>query len=211
MDDVSYSSVHPERWRHRDAYDGVLRFHFQDGTTGRRIKVGVTAEGSKVTLVMPGGSLATGAKTLTGTIGQDGSIYFKNCQTQLPYVTRKTAPEMCLFQDSPGDPWRARCGRFQENRPPQTTRHECGGARRRGDGTGLGPPVHRPTVRVLLLDAADRLLLLRTWTSPAPASGTQGGKRGSRGGRRPAHEETGLRDAVLGPVIVPPLGRLVVA
>ena len=102
MDDVGYSlKLPPSEGGTADAYDGVLRFHFQDGTTGRRIKVGVTAEGSTVSLVMPGGSLATGAKTLTGTIGQDGSIYFKNCQTQLPYVTRKTAPEMCLFQELP--------------------------------------------------------------------------------------------------------------
>ena len=46
------------------AYDGVLLFHFEDGRLGPKTKVGVVLDGSKVTLVMPGGSLASGTKTL---------------------------------------------------------------------------------------------------------------------------------------------------
>jgi len=80
-------------------YDGVLVMHFQNGQLGKRIPVGLVERGDKVTLVMPGGSLASGRKTLSGTIGQDGSIYFKNCQKELPYVTKATAPSMCMFQE----------------------------------------------------------------------------------------------------------------
>ena len=82
-------------------YAGVLVFHFQDGRLGKRIRVGLAQEGNDLTMVMPGGSLASGSKTLSGSVGQDGSIYVKNCQRQLAYVTKATAPEMCLFQEFP--------------------------------------------------------------------------------------------------------------
>ena len=82
-----------------NAYNGVLVMHFQDGRLGKRIKIGLVEKGDKVTLVMPGGSFASGRKTLAGTIGQDGSLFFKNCQTELPYVTKATAPSMCMFEE----------------------------------------------------------------------------------------------------------------
>jgi hypothetical protein len=84
-----------------NTYSGVLRMHFQDGTLGKRTKVGVAKKGSKVTMVLPGGSVANGTKVLQGSIGQDGSLFFPNCQTQLAYVTKKTAGTMCLFQQFP--------------------------------------------------------------------------------------------------------------
>ena len=84
-----------------DAYDGVLRFHYQDGRLGRKVKVGVAVDGAKVTMVLPGGSLADGTRTLTARIGEDGSFTFAKCQTLLQYVTRRSAPEMCMFQQLP--------------------------------------------------------------------------------------------------------------
>ena len=86
-----------------NAYTGVLRFHFQDGTLGRRIRVGVVVDGSEVTMVLPGGSLASGSRTLTAELAQDGSMTFTGCQKRLAHVTRRTAPEMCMFQQLPID------------------------------------------------------------------------------------------------------------
>ncbi len=82
-----------------NAYNGVLVMHFQDGRLGKRIKVGLVEKGDKVTLVMPGGSLASERKTLAGTIGQDGSLFFNNCQKEFAYVTKATAPQMCMFEE----------------------------------------------------------------------------------------------------------------
>ena len=58
-------------------------------------------DGSKVTLVMPGGSLASGTKTLTGTLGQDGSIFFPKCYKQFSWATKSYADKMCWFQELP--------------------------------------------------------------------------------------------------------------
>ena len=82
-----------------NAYNGVLVMHFQDGRLGKRIRIGLVEKGDKVTLVMPGGSFASGRKTLSGTLGQDGSLFFPNCQRQLAYVTKATAPSMCMFEE----------------------------------------------------------------------------------------------------------------
>lgn len=83
------------------AYDGVLLFHFEDGRLGPKTEVGVVLDGSKVTLVMPGGSLASGTKTLTGTLGQDGSIFFPKCYKQFSWATKSYADKMCWFQELP--------------------------------------------------------------------------------------------------------------
>ena len=83
------------------AYDGVLLFHFEDGRLGPKTKVGVVLDGSKVTLVMPGGSLASGTKTLTGTLGQDGSIFFPKCYKQFSWAAKSYADKMCWFQELP--------------------------------------------------------------------------------------------------------------
>jgi hypothetical protein len=82
-------------------YDGTLRFHFQDGTLGRRIPVGVALAGDRVSVVLPGGALASNTRTLHGRIGADGSFTLAKCQTLLAHVTRRTAPQMCMFQELP--------------------------------------------------------------------------------------------------------------
>jgi hypothetical protein len=87
-----------------NAYSAVLRFHFQDGKTGKRVKAGLLQNGSKVWMVLNGkGGFAdsTNPNIMKGSIGQDGSMYFPTCYKQLAYVTKKMAPEMCLFQEFP--------------------------------------------------------------------------------------------------------------
>lgn len=101
QDGVGYSLSLTAASSPATAYNGVVRFGFQDGRLGKPITIGLVQRGDDLTLVMPGGSLASGRKTLLGTLGQDGSIYFANCQTLFPHVTKKTSPTMCLFQQFP--------------------------------------------------------------------------------------------------------------
>lgn len=99
QDGVGYSLSLTSESSPASAYDGVLVMHFQDGRLGKRITVGLAESGRKVTLVLPGGSLASGRRTLSGVIGQDGSLFFKNCHKSFPYVTKATAPQMCMFEE----------------------------------------------------------------------------------------------------------------
>lgn len=85
-----------------NAYNAVLRFHFQDGKVGKRVKAGIVQNGSKVWLLLNGkGGFANpkNPNIMKGSLGQDGSMYFPTCYKQLDYVTKKMAPEMCLFQE----------------------------------------------------------------------------------------------------------------
>ena len=77
------------------AYQGFVRFHFQDGRLGKRLTVQLTQHGSKVTMAMPG------KPTVSGTLGQDGNITFAGCQAQLKWATKANADAMCLFQELP--------------------------------------------------------------------------------------------------------------
>lgn len=87
-----------------NAYSGVLRFHYQDGKVGPKIKAGLLTNGSKVWLLLNGqGGFADASNPniMKGTIGQDGSLYFPTCYKKLKFVTKKNAPESCLFQEFP--------------------------------------------------------------------------------------------------------------
>ena len=87
-----------------NAYTVVLRFRYQDGKTGPRIKAGMVAAGSKVSMLLDGkGGLAdaNNPNIMKGTIGQDGSLFFPTCYKQLKFVTKKNADEGCLFQEMP--------------------------------------------------------------------------------------------------------------
>ena len=98
MDGVGYSlAITPfEAGSTRpNAYQGVVRFHFQDGRLGKRMPVQLTQRGSKLTMAMPG------KPTVSGTLGQDGSITFAGCQAQLKWATRANADSMCWFQELP--------------------------------------------------------------------------------------------------------------
>jgi hypothetical protein len=87
-----------------NAYFVMLRFHYQDGRVGRRIKAGMATEGNGLMLVLNGkGGLMdpSNPNIMMGTLGQDGSMYFPTCYKQLKFVTKKMAPTMCLFQEFP--------------------------------------------------------------------------------------------------------------
>lgn len=85
-----------------NAYSVVLRFHYQDGRVGPRIKAGMTTNGNRLFLLIDGeGGLADqkDPNIMKGTLGQDGSMSFPTCYKQLTFVTKKTADSGCLFQE----------------------------------------------------------------------------------------------------------------
>jgi len=87
-----------------NAYFVVLRFRYEDGTKGPRIKAGMTADGDSVSLLLNGkGGLAdpNNPNIMKGTIGQDGSMFFPTCYKQLKFITKKNADAGCLFQEVP--------------------------------------------------------------------------------------------------------------
>lgn len=87
-----------------NAYTVVLRFRYQDGRLGPRIRAGMVADGNKLSLLLNAkGGLADAndPNIMKGTLGQDGSMFFPTCYQQLKFVTKKTADEGCLFQERP--------------------------------------------------------------------------------------------------------------
>ena len=86
------------------AYTVVLRFHYQDGRLGPRIKAGMASNGRKATLLLAGkGAMADQGNPhlMQGTVGQDGSLYFPTCYKELRFISKKQAPQACLFQQFP--------------------------------------------------------------------------------------------------------------
>jgi 8-oxo-dGTP pyrophosphatase MutT (NUDIX family) len=75
-------------------------------------------------------------------------------------------------------------------------------------GDAIGPPVPRPAARVLLVDPAGRVLLVRfvvpetgyAWWA-APGGGLLAGEGHEQAARREVFEETGLPDVRLGPCV----------
>lgn len=87
-----------------NAYTVVLRFRYQDGKLGPRIRAGMVADGNTLSLLLDGkGGLAdaNNPNIMKGTLGQDGSMFFPTCYQQLKFVTKKMADEGCLFQERP--------------------------------------------------------------------------------------------------------------
>jgi hypothetical protein len=87
-----------------NSYAAVLRFHYQDGRIGPRIKGGLFNMGNRVFLLLNDSGTSSdmsNPNVMRGTLGQDGSLYFPTCYKQLKFVTKKAAPQMCLFQQLP--------------------------------------------------------------------------------------------------------------
>jgi len=93
MDGVGYRLV--LRSAGGGEYTGYLRFSFQDGRQGKRLTVRVSDRGTRVVLTRANGD------RLTGTIGQDGSIFLPKCYTSLKYAEKAMADSSCLFQEEP--------------------------------------------------------------------------------------------------------------
>lgn len=90
-----------------DAYEGTLQFRHRDGRKTKSTKVGVAVgkqfQGSyRITIVMPGGSLATGKSTVSGRLSKtDGSMYFPKCSQIWPLAMKGEEDTDCLFREMP--------------------------------------------------------------------------------------------------------------
>jgi hypothetical protein len=90
-----------------NAYQGTLQFRHRDGRKTKSIKVGLAvgaqSKGSyRVTIVMPGGALATGKGTVSGRLSKtDGSMYFPKCSQVWPLAMRGEEDTDCLFREMP--------------------------------------------------------------------------------------------------------------
>jgi hypothetical protein len=91
-----------------NAFNGLLQFRHRDGrkTTSTKVglAVGKATKGSyRVTIVMPGGALATGKGTLRGRLSRtDGSMYFPKCSAVWPLAMKGEEDTDCLFRQMPG-------------------------------------------------------------------------------------------------------------
>ena len=90
-----------------NTYQGTLQFRHRDGRKTKSIKVGLAvgkrSKGSfRVTIVMPGGALATGKGTVTGRLSMtDGSMYFPKCSQVWPLAMKGEEDTDCLFREMP--------------------------------------------------------------------------------------------------------------
>ncbi len=90
-----------------NAYQGTLQFRHRDGRKTKSIKVGLAvgaqSKGSyRVTIVMPGGALATGKGTVSGRLSKtDGSMYFPKCSQVWPLAMKGEEDTDCLFREMP--------------------------------------------------------------------------------------------------------------
>lgn len=90
-----------------NAYQGTLQFRHRDGRKTKSVKVGLAvgaqSKGSfRVTIVMPGGALATGKGTVSGRLSKtDGSMYFPKCSQIWPLAMKGEEDTDCLFREIP--------------------------------------------------------------------------------------------------------------
>jgi len=104
MDGVGYKMTMAAADSPANAYTVVLRFRYQDGRTGPRIRAGMVTNGSNLFLLLNGkGSFedASNPNIMKGTLGNDGSMFFPTCYKQLKFITKKNADAGCLFQEVP--------------------------------------------------------------------------------------------------------------
>jgi hypothetical protein len=90
-----------------NAYQGTLQFRHRDGRKTKSVKMGLAvgkqSKGSyRVTIVMPGGALATGKGTVSGRLSMtDGSMYFPKCSSIWPLAMKGEEDTDCLFREMP--------------------------------------------------------------------------------------------------------------
>lgn len=90
-----------------NAYNGTLQFRHRDGRKTKPTKVGLAVGRTKgdrirVTIVMPGGSLATKTRTVSGWLSKtDGSMYFAKCSSTWPLAMKGEEDTDCLFREMP--------------------------------------------------------------------------------------------------------------
>ena len=90
-----------------NAYQGTLQFRHRDGRMTKSVMVGLAVgkrskDSFRVTIVMPGGALATGKGTLSGRLSMtDGSMYFPKCSQIWPLAMKGEEDTDCLFREMP--------------------------------------------------------------------------------------------------------------
>ena len=90
-----------------NAYEGTLQFRHRDGRKTKSVKVGLAvgaqSKGTyRVTIVMPGGGLASGKGTVSGRLSKtDGSMYFPKCSQIWPLAMKGEEDTDCLFREMP--------------------------------------------------------------------------------------------------------------
>jgi len=108
QNNIGYEMNLQEAGAGNNAYQGTLQFRHRDGRKTKSIKVGLAvgaqSKGSyRVTIVMPGGALATGKGTVSGRLSKtDGSMYFPKCSQVWPLAMKGEEDTDCLFREMPG-------------------------------------------------------------------------------------------------------------
>jgi|GEM_PF-816984 len=91
----------------QSTYQGTLQFRHRAGRQTKpmkvRLAVGAQSKASyRVTIVMPGGALATGKGTVSGRLYKsDGSMYFPKCSKVWPLAMKGEEDTDCLFREMP--------------------------------------------------------------------------------------------------------------
>jgi len=89
------------------AYNGRLQFKHRDGRNTNAMQVGLAIGapikgGYRVTMVLPGGSIANNKGTISGRFSStDGSMYFPKCSKSLRFAMKGEEDTDCLFQPMP--------------------------------------------------------------------------------------------------------------
>ena len=82
-----------------DTYSGVLRFEYQDGRRGPRMKVTAELVGTELMLRATSGKFDKGSGSLRAVITKDGStLTMTNCRQRLRLVMVNALDSDCVFQ-----------------------------------------------------------------------------------------------------------------
>ena len=93
-----FLSLTPES-QEADDYSGVLRFEYQDGRRGPRMKVTASVAGTRVVLRATNGGFDKGSGPLRAMLGKDGStLTVTNCRQRLRLVMVNALDSDCVFQ-----------------------------------------------------------------------------------------------------------------